>query len=446
MKTIFLTSFHVLISRNILMTPVLKALTDAGNRVVILVPDYKEEYFEKAFGGENVIIEGVKAYTFSRSFLGLFFKRMSRPILNTYTSKIRCRQKLESENKYFYYYCFMLPSKILGRFAWFRKFFRWADFHLAPLKGYFFPLFDKYCPDLIIATDINNENDVALLQDSKRRNLKTICIVRSWDNLTNFYMRVKPDHLVVSNKLLKEQAIKYQEFEENKVSIVGIPHYDRYIKGPTESKEEFFKKRNFDLSRKMILYVPVADFRVKENDVDPYMLEILSKLDVNILVRVPPAGTMEGSNYPKSKNIFYEVPGKSFRFKGDSEITKEDDDGLINSFYYSDLVVMGPGTMNIDATVFDKPIILVNFYKKPKPYYESIIEYDYDHMRSILRSGGARVVKSEEGFLREVDNYFKNPKKDSAGRRLIIEDQCDKLDGKSSERMAKKLLEILNKQ
>lgn len=442
MKTIFLTSFHVLISRNILMTPVLKMLTDAGVRVVILVPDYKEDYFRKTFGGNNIIIEGIKSYVFSRSFLGLAFKRMSRPILNTHTSKIRCLQKLKSEKKYFYYYFFMLPAKILGRFAWFRRFFRWADSHLAPLKGYFFGLFDKYHPDLVVVTDVNNENDVALLQDSKRRKIKTACIVRSWDNLTNFYMRAKPDKLIVSSRLLKEQAIELQGFDEKDVELVGIPHYDRYLNGPTELKELFFKKRGFDINKRLLLYVPVADFRVKENDVDSYMLEILSKLPVNILVRIPPAGVLSRENMITSPNIYFEQPGLPFRFKGDSEITKEDDDGLINSLYYADLVVTGPGTMNIDAAVVDRPMIMVNFYKKPKPYFESIIEYDYNHIQPILKSGGAKVVKSKEELLREIDVYLRNPKKDAEGRKKIIEDQCHELGG-SSKRMADYILKIL---
>ena len=424
------------------MTPVLKMLTDAGVQVVILVPDYKEDYFKRAFGGENIIIEGVKSYIFSRSFLGLAFKRMSRPILNTHTSKIRCLQKLKSEKKYFYYYFFMLPAKILGRFAWFRRFFRWADFHLAPLKGYFFGLFDKYHPDLIVVTDVNNENDVALLQDSKRRGIKTACVVRSWDNLTNFYMRAKPDKLIVSNELLKKQAIELQGFRSEDVGVVGIPHCDRYIKGPTEPKEAFFKKRGLDINKRLILYVPVADFRVKENDVDSYMLEILSKLDLNILIRIPPAGVLSRENMPSAPNLHFEQPGLPFKFKGDSEITKEDDDGLINSFYYADLVVTGPGTMNIDAAVFNKPIILVNFYKKPKPYFESIIEYDYDHIQSILKSGGAVVVKSEEELLNEVENYLRNPSKDFTGRKKIVEEQCDRLGG-ASNRMADYILKIL---
>ena len=65
MRTLFITSFHAHISRNILATPVLSILKSRQDlRLVILVPDYKVSYFEENFGppasGGNVLIEGFK--------------------------------------------------------------------------------------------------------------------------------------------------------------------------------------------------------------------------------------------------------------------------------------------------------------------------------------------------------------------------------------------------
>ena len=62
MKTIFITSFHILISRNIIASPAMDILRrDQNLRIIILVPERKREFFERTFGGGNVIIVGVRA-------------------------------------------------------------------------------------------------------------------------------------------------------------------------------------------------------------------------------------------------------------------------------------------------------------------------------------------------------------------------------------------------
>ena len=74
MKTVFVTSFHPHISRNILSTDALATVQSAPDtRVVLVVPDYKKEYFASRFGGEHVIIEGVPTYQASKTWRGLFF-------------------------------------------------------------------------------------------------------------------------------------------------------------------------------------------------------------------------------------------------------------------------------------------------------------------------------------------------------------------------------------
>src|SRR3989344_4006319 len=153
MKTIIIASFHVLVSRNILSTPVISHLTAKNIRVVILVPEHKKEYFEKNFGAPNVFIEPIRAYVFSKGFLGLIFKRLSRPMLDTPTTRIRMLQKLVVDRKPFYYYGFIVPARIIGRFRLVVSFVRFLDYFFRAKKGYFYPVFEKYKPDLIISTD-----------------------------------------------------------------------------------------------------------------------------------------------------------------------------------------------------------------------------------------------------------------------------------------------------
>ncbi len=443
-KTVMIASFHVLVSRNILRTPVLQRLTTAGVRIVILVPDHKIEFFKKEFERPGVIIEGVKGYVFSRTFLGLVFKRLSRSLLDTPTTRVRMRQKLVVFHRFFYYYFFHLPAHFVGKSAFALRAVRFLDARLRNHKGYFRGLFDVYRPDLVIATDVNNENDVALMQDAREAGIRYVAINRSWDNLTNFLMRILPERLFVQNDILKRQAVRYQGMKPDDVTVVGIPHYDRYMQGPTVERAEFFKKLGLDQKRKLILYVPISDFRIKDNDLDAYVIGLLAAPGFNVLVRVPPAGTMTLSDFTLPRNVFIDMPGVNFGAKGESELSRADDDQLINSLSYADVVVSGPGTMNIDAAVFDKPLVLVDFYPKPRKPLERIVEYQYEHIQPILQSGGACVAKSPEELMASVSRYLEDSHLDAAGRARIVDEQAYCLDGHASERLAEAIVAELS--
>lgn len=436
MKTIFITSFHILIGRNILATDALKLLTARGIRIVLIVPDYKKEYFEKHFTMPGVIIEGVPAYGFSKTFAGFFFKRLARPLANSRTSGIKAKQKLFVEKRFFYYFFFLLPVRLLGKSSYAIRAIRFLDFHLAPQKYFFRPLFERYRPDLIVSTEVNDENDVAILHDAKRCAIPTLGLVRSWDGPTNFLMRSVPDRIAVWNDILKSILITRQQAPAEAVTVIGIPHYDRYGAGPTLSREALLGSIGADAAKRMILYAPVTDFRLPANDVDAHMLNILSRLDVTVLVRLPPAAvvTIDKNAYPP--NVFFQESGLLFKNRSDSELTPEDDERLLNDLSWCDLVVSGPGTINIDAAFFDKPNILINFFPQPKKFYERIVEYGFDHIQPILQSGGVRVAHSTKELLELIERYFSDPALEREGRARIVREQCAYIDGKSSQRLA----------
>lgn len=443
MKTVFISSFHILIGRNILSTGVLEMLTGQGVRVVVLVPDYKKDYFEKNFGRDGVVIEGVKAYRFSHRLTSLFFKRLARPMAGSRTSAIRIRQKWAGEGKFFYYYFFLLPAWWFSHIPGVVWMARRLDAACAPDPHFFDVLFSKYQPDLVIAADINNENDVALIQDAKRHHIPTLGLMRSWDGPTNFLMRAVPDAIGVWNEILKREIVRYQRVGATPMHVIGIPHYDRYTKGASVSREEYFRNLGADPKKKLILYVPVADFRMPDNDIDAYVLHMLARTDATVLMRLPPAATVhiDRSAYPA--NVKFEESGLMFRSRGDSELTVEDDERLMNALSYCDVVVSGPGTINIDAAFFDRPNILINFFPKPKKFYESIIEYEYDHIKNILATHGVRVVKSKEELLATLTAYEKNPSLDGEGRERIRHEQCYRTDGEASRRLCDRATALL---
>lgn len=446
MKTIFITSFHPLISRNVFSTDIISRLTSRGDlRVVALVPDYKKDFFEKNYGQANVIFEGIATGISARSKRVGFFKRLAEAMPNTKRAAIGRWRTLSGKAKSpAVYYLFYFPIGMLGRFLWFHKLVRFVDFYLSP-KGRFTDAINCYHPDLIFSTDIQNESDVALMQDAKRADIFIAGMVRSWDNLTTRALRIIPDRILVHNEIIREEAVRLHGVPSSRIITVGIPHYDRYVKGPTMERKRFFETIGADHDKKLIVYFPVCDYRLLENNVDRMMLEILSTFGENILVRFPPAASVAIGDFAKQKYMTFDRPGHIFEEKrvDDRDITVEDDTRLINALAWCDAVVSGPSTAVIDAAFFDKPIILVDFYPRQITATEKIYEYGAEHMASILESGGVRVAKSRDEFLNLIEQYLRHPELDRAGRRKIVEEQCWRADAQSSQRIAGHIYSLL---
>ncbi len=443
-KTIFITSFHPHISRNILQTRAFEILQQTSNlRIVLIVPEYKRDYFQQEFGKDNVLVEGVVPYQASKTFRGLFFKRMGIFLFNTKTATLRKRYQHYHNRKHLQF-VFSLVMGCAGRLFWFRRIMRWLDMSLSP-KGFFKKIFNEYKPHLVFSTDIQNENDISVMQAARIRGVPIIGMLRSWDNVTQRIIRVLPDKLFVGSQALFDEVVELYRYPREKTVITGNPHYDIYRKGPTSSKENFFKEWGFDPYKKTILYAPVGNILININDIDQHVMEVLGTVDANILVRFPPDEDIRFINFQKPARMKFDRPGVVFKSGefGDREIRKSDDERLVNSIFWSDLVITGPTSICLDAAFFDKPVIAVNFYPKPRNFYDSVWSYKCNHIQKLLATGGVKYTESKEEFLGAIQAYFKDPKQDAAGRAMIRSLWFSHADGKAGDHIANVILQCI---
>jgi CDP-glycerol glycerophosphotransferase (TagB/SpsB family) len=102
-------------------------------------------------------------------------------------------------------------------------------------------------------------------------------------------------------------------------------------------------------------------------------------------------------------------------------------------------------SLGLDASVFNKPQIIVSFdgWEK-KPYVQSVERYNQeDCLANIVRRNGTRVVRSEEEWIRAIQGYLIDPMADNEGRQKAIRDFLFSSDGKASARIAQVLLHHL---
>lgn len=442
--TIFISSFHSLISRNILATSVIDRLlaADPDVRIVILCPRRKRIFFEEEFGQERVICEGVPL----RLYRGdLAMRALALSALRTHSLAIKRRTELAGRG--------MLLSLFLANPLG-RVLVRVVNFVLTP-RGTFDTLFARYRPTLVFSTDIQNELDVRLMVDARRHGTPVVGMVRSWDNLTaKGLVRFVPNLLLVHNEIIAREAAQLHGIRRSSIRIIGIPHYDRYIEriaARIDRRDALMRSIGADPSTKLILYAPAGDRYIADNAVDCDVLVALEREargSAHVLVRYPVADTVNCLHaYPPRADVSFERLDKErYGSRKDIELTALDDAHLEEVLAAADVVVTGPSTLAIDAVLFGKPVILVGFDgDTPRPYVESIRRYyDYEHFRPVRRSGGVTLAENKEAFVAALRLYLIEPSRDRGARERLALEQAGYLHGHASERLVDALREFLS--
>jgi hypothetical protein len=449
-KTIFITIFHGHIARNILLTDILKYLKAEKNlKVVILCPEFKREYYQKQFGGENIIFEGVPNLVPSR--IDSIFRRFYYFFVDTATVRLLQGEHYLVNRQYFKYISHRIPTLILGNIRPLRKLIRFLDKKLVPPKG-FESLFNRYKPDLVFISSITSDQDTMVLREAISRGIRTLGMVRSWDNFSvnKGNVRIYPNGFLVHNKYLLEDSVKLADFPREKIQVVGMPHFDYYVNELRLSREEITKKLGINSNRKILLFLMIG---LSSGKLDEYIISILENWlendlnfkDFELVVRPHPntgksvkVGNNTVINYP---NI---IEFKSDRTT-DREFTKDDLDTYASLIAHSEVVVSYQGTAIVDTVALGKPIVSIAFDEEPGlPYLQSMRhQYKYTHLQPIFATGGVKIVYNENDLKESILDYYNHPEHDREGREKIVNEQCFILDGKASQRVVENIKKLL---
>ena len=96
-------------------------------------------------------------------------------------------------------------------------------------------------------------------------------------------------------------------------------------------------------------------------------------------------------------------------------------------------------TVAIDAAIFDKPVVNLDYDPGPERKRHAMIKdvnHLWSHFKPITESGGMWVVQNNDEMVEAVKGYLKNPSLHKEKRRWIAEYVCGYIDGRCGERMA----------
>ena len=330
-------------------------------------------------------------------------------------------------------------------------------------------LYKKYNPDLVIVSALSgvayNEN---FAREAKSFGVKVCSIMGSWDYAVGLGVPgFEPDYVSAWNNDMKKDLITLNDIKEHKVKINGIPHWDsRYNKSDILPREQFFSEFGLDSTKKVILNAthPPKRFPWGPDLVLKIAEQIkngLIKTPSQILVRIHPThyhdkngSALYSETIKKYENLaekYDSIILNTPNTKGtreDYSFGKEENIEMNSLLKYSDLMVTMFSTMQIEAAIFDLPVVNYALREIAEADYKSSRldpqgVWKMPHVRRILETKGVKTALTLNELYLYINDYLENPNLDSEGRKTIEKQFVGNLKGIGSEKTAKYIFSLI---
>jgi len=477
-KKIFISADHGMAIIYFLQSDVVATLLESGVEVVVLTDDDTKEKIAQRFARPGLTFEGLRlkqANDYARKIsprlqsLLIYLRRVggSRRI-NTEAMDSHIWE-VWGENGWKFRLGIWIPSALmillLRNFSWARK---W----LVRIQNRFTPdiypdLFDKYQPDLVIASTPGWRMDRYLLRESARRGIPNMTVIVGWDNSSSYNVPgADVQWATCWSQLQKDELVYGSDWKPERVHIGGIPSYDGYFRKQwLMPRDEYFKLHGLDPNRKLISYASsFVHFAPNFPNI-----EALAKLvssdslaePAQLLIRLHPSHFQDKpkifaderqrvfdleKKYPHVHVVQPVALGGSLGYYGG-----EDMDEKSSMMAYSDVLVTVYSTMLVETAVHDTPMIAATIdvpggWNKKGKFSLSLKEIgDWPtHLRFRMAKAG-RVTSNESELRDALDLYLKDRTLDSAERRKFVEDEITFTDATSGKRTAEFILKVLNR-
>ena len=450
MNTVLVTIGNTFQARDLLRSDFFKLLKEDNLwRVILLVPSEKIEHYRQVYGGGRVVVE---INPTKREKLNKF--ETLAYVLGHYSIPSNTTKILHNrlKNRPLVY--------LLSNFCWFlghtrlwREFIRWL-FARATSGSHFRTLLDKYKPDLVYTVNLLNFDEFRLLYESRRRGIKTYALILSWDNLNSkLFIYFKARNYIVPNSFIKEELVGVGDVSPNRVNVSGTVKYDGYFrKEGIVSKKEFFRQLGIPADNKLVVYcLSTKNTSPVYEDIFDDLISIKNEISsadkISWIIRGYPKYILPSELIDKIKRsgFIYNHPSDFSDSGRDYEIKNEDDAFLHNLFFHADLFITNYSTVVVEASIYDKPIININYDGKiDKPYSRSVKRVrDYTHYRQIIEAEGEDYVNNKTELATLITKYLRNPELRRAGRARVVREQCVFTDGQSGRRMYEYLVSLI---
>lgn len=310
-------------------------------------------------------------------------------------------------------------------------------------------------PRVVVATGPFQYEQPAVVATAKKLGIPTLALIPSWDNLsTKDRMVFKYDGYIVWSEREKEELhYFYPHTRDVPVYIVGAPQFDIFFQDRFHlSRQTFCAKVGLRADLPIIVYAVGSPNFLKEQYGALYLAERVARGDLgDVQMIVRPHPIHDNSEMTQLFSQYHPRVILQHTAEAGTAVNErsQDSDQIIewvNTFRHADVVVNLSSTVTVDAAIFDRPVVNLDYDPEPGKPNQALVKdvnHLWTHFKPIAESGGVWLVNDAEELVEAVRTYLAHPELHREQRRWIAEYVCGYLDGHCGERMADAVLEFL---
>ena len=299
--------------------------------------------------------------------------------------------------------------------------------------------FEKNRFDLVVFNFVQTSPIFPYIIAAKRRGVKTVGIVGSWDNPTTKGPLYPCQHYIVQNRYMADMLKQYHDIGTDRVTIIGWPQMDIYKKlGVIEEREQFLSAMGLAPRCRLLLFgASTKRFGIHEPSILRYILRQretgLYGPKIAIVVRAHPGDhnwEERLAEFQGLGNVIVEPPHYTDRTH------------LTNLLHHADIVLSTAGTICLDAVAFDTCAISIAFDgdAQQTSSESAAMFYQSEHYTSVIKTGGTRLVESFADLDQAILSYLNDPQQDADKRLALSALHLEPFDGKAGERLVHTIL------
>lgn len=336
----------------------------------------------------------------------------------------------------------------------------WRIFESWMIPGHEFDrLFSENTVDVVITANYGTEpTESRLIRAATRASVPSVALVPSWDNLTSKgVIGAMPDHLVVWNATMRDEALFLYDFKSERVHICGALQFDHHLRA---AKEAFVSRHEaIPKDAPMLLYATITPqyFRYNIEVVEELLSEIDAgrlPADTHVVVRLHPqvlydpkfGDDLDGYRaLAEHPQVHLSVPEVS-AWGPIKAPTHSDFRELISLLRRADAILAPASTIAVDAAALDTPMIGLGFDgHKTLPLEQSVRRtFEFTHYVSLMKHGAVELAESPSALSELFASYRANPIRKSLERRAVVTNLLTYADGQSAARVMR-LIRSLSK-
>ena len=303
-------------------------------------------------------------------------------------------------------------------------------------------------PSAVVITGPFQFEQPAIMAAAKKLGIPVLAYIPSWDNVsTKNRMVFKYDGYVVWTEGIKKELHEvYPATRRKPVYVVGAAQFDIFDREEfLQTREDFCREQGLDPNIPIIVYAIGSPNFLKEHH---GAIDLARRIEsgelgqVQMLVRPHPI-----HDKAQLKEMFRRF-GRFAKVQetadaGTSLVARSQDESQIrewiNTFRHADVVVNLSSTVTVDAAIFDKPIVNLDFDPQPGQADQELIRdvnHKWNHFKPVAESEGIWLVNDFDELANAVKTYLRDPSLHRAKRKWLAEYVCGWIDGKCGLRMS----------